>query len=401
MIARPGVRQKLVTVVLLATMLVIHNAHRTGVVTVFDDLRLRFDTDYAGVGTIFSAYVFGYGLAQLAMGVAGSRLNARHMLLAGLALSVIFSAVFAGTTSQGVALVARFLLGATGALLYTPSIKLGIVLFERSERGKVLGVLQAGAGVGSSGAMIAVPALEGVFGLTGAFLSLTALTASALVAAIFLVPGDAPVSEERAEAAPLNLTRRADFWQLVAISFVGMLAIYGLLTWLPTYLTDDFGYSQVRAGTVASLANLALLLAAPLVGEAADLPHGRNGVVVGGSALAALSFGLMVAGQSIPIVLVATVLTGLSLAATTAPLMLLAGERFGAAHTARVVGFVAAAAQLGGTLAGSIFGLVLTHGGGFRAVWTACAAFALLRLALLLDLLRRDRRRAVTAEASA
>lgn len=393
-------RRKVVIVGLLAMMLVIHNAHRTGVVTVFDDLRLRFDTDYAGVGTLFSAYVFGYGLAQLAIGLAGSRFNARHMLLAGLTLSVLFSAVFAGTTSQGTALVARFLLGATGALLYTPAINLGIVLFDRAERGKVLGVLQAGAGVGSSGAMIAVPALAGVVGLSGAFLSLSILTAVALVAAFVLVPRDTPVPAARAEVAAVNLSRRPDFWQLVAISFVGMLAIYGLLTWLPTYLTDQFGYSEVRAGTVASLANLALLLAAPLVGAAADLPHGRNGVVVGGSALAAVSFGLMVASQSIAIVLVATVLTGLSLAATTAPLMLLAGERFGAAHTARVVGLVAAAAQLGATLAGSVFGLVLTHGGGFREVWVACAAFALLRLALLLDLLRRDRRREHPVRAS-
>lgn len=113
------------------------------------------------------------------MSIAGSRLNARHTLLTGLALSAIVPPVFAATTSQGVALVTRLLLG---ALLHTSSIKRGTALFERSERGKVLGELQAGAGVGSSGAMIAVPMLEGIVVRASAFLSLTASTTSALAA---------------------------------------------------------------------------------------------------------------------------------------------------------------------------------------------------------------------------
>jgi len=383
-------------------MLVIHNAHRTGVVTVFDGLRLRFGTDYAGVGTLFSAYVLGYGIAQSIVGLVGDRFSAKRLLVTGLAASALFSALFAGTASYGAALAARFLLGATGALLYTPAMKLGIVLFKPEERGRVLGVLQAGAGIGSSGAMILVPALAGLVGLSGAFLSLSLLTAVTLVAAASVLPGEPGIaSSSHAHGEPARLTRRGDFWQLLAASLIGMLAMYGILTWLPTYLTADFGYTEVWAGTVASLANLTLLVAAPIVGWAADLPRGRIMVVTGGSLLAVLVFGLLALSPWMPFVVAATLLSGVSLSATTAPFMLLAGERFGAGQTARVVGLMATAGQLGATLAGSVFGFVLERGGGFQAVWLACGAFALVRLVLLLDLIRRDRRRPRASDAAA
>lgn len=384
--------RKRATVALLAMMLVVHNAQRMGVVTLFDDLRLRFSIDYGGAGTLFSAYVFGYAIAQSVVGIFGDRYNAKRMLISGLVLSTTFSAIFAGTHSYVLALGARFFLGATGALLYTPSMKLGILLFQREERGRVLGVLQAGAGIGSSGAMIVVPFLAGLFGLTGGFLSLPIVSAAVLALALLLLPDTpaAPRVVQTVAAAP-GIARRPDFWQLISVSLVGMLAAYGLLTWLPTFLTNEFGYSEVAAGSLASIANVALLIAAPLVGMAADLPHGRAGVILGGSALATGAFAAMIVSQQLGLVLAVTVLIGISLAATTAPMMLFAGERFGPEQTARVIGLMSTAAQLGATLAGSVYGFLLAHGGTFQLIWIVCALLALIRLVLLLDLLRRDR----------
>lgn len=51
----PPKRRSGATVALLAGSAVIHNAHRMGVTPLFGELRDRFHTDYAGVGTLFSA----------------------------------------------------------------------------------------------------------------------------------------------------------------------------------------------------------------------------------------------------------------------------------------------------------------------------------------------------------
>jgi len=388
--------EKALTIALLAAMLVVHNAQRTGVVPLFTDLQPRFGVDYAGVGTLFAAYVFGYAIFQAIVGIVGDRFNARLLLLTGLALSALFSAVFAGTRTYELALIARFLLGATGAFLYTPAMKLGITLFARTERGRVMGILQSGAGLGAVGALILVPIGATRFGMTGGLFTLPVFTLVILIVAAMLLP-DAPPQERapRVAGARAGIGWRPDFWQLLAISFTGMLATYGLLTWLPTYLTKTFGYSTVRAGTFASAANIALLIAAPLVGMLTDLPHGRTLVVLGGSALAFACYVAIVPKEPIAVIFVITILVGISLAATTAPLMLFAGERFAVGETARVVALMATVAQIGATLAGVVFGVLLAHSNRFQVIWLSCALLSLIRLVLLIPffLRRRERRR--------
>jgi MFS family permease len=385
-------RHKGAIAALLAAMLVIHNVHRTAVVPLLDDLRVHFATDYRGAGTLFAAYVLGYAMFQVVVGFVGDRFNARHLLIGGLLLSMALSALFAWTRSYQLALLARMLLGATGALLYTPAMKLGITLFERGERGRVLGVLQAGAGLGIVGALIAVPLGARQFGLTGGFLTLSLFTAAVVLPAVGLLP-DAPGQPPAARVvASLPLGGRADFWQLLLVSFTGMLAGYGLLTWLPTYLTRTFGYSAVQAGSLASLSNVALLVGAPVVGMLADLPRGRTGVLLGGSALALVGFLALIPSQPAITVLVTSILMGVSLAATTAPLMLFAGERFGPDETARAIGLLATAAQLGATLAGVVYGAILAYQDSFQLMWIACALLAFLRLGILLNLMVQDRR---------
>ncbi len=386
--------KKALTIALLAAMLIVHNAQRTGVVPLFTDLQPRFGVDYAGVGTLFAAYVFGYAIFQAIVGLVGDRFNARSLLLTGLALSTLFSAAFAGTRSYELALVARFLLGATGSFLYTPAMKLGITLFARTERGRVMGILQSGAGLGAVGALILVPIGTAQLGMTGGLLALPVFTLLILVVAAIMLP-DAPPQERtvRVPGSRAGIGWRADFWQLLAISFTGMLATYGLLTWLPTYLTTTFGYSTVRAGTFTSAANIALLVAAPAVGMLADLPQGRTLVVLGGSALAFACYVAIVPKEPIPVIFIITILVGVSLAATTAPLMLFAGERFTAGETARVVALMATVAQIGATLAGVVFGLLLAHSNRFKVIWIACVVLSLIRLVLLTPffLHRRDR----------
>lgn len=201
------------TIVLLAAMLVVHNAQRMAVVSLFDALRGRFATDYAGVGALFAAYVVGYALFQTVVGLVGDRFDAKRLLLSGLLLSAVFSALFARTRTYELALVTRFLLGASGALLYTPAMKLGITLFSRHERGRVLGMVQAGAGLGIVGALTLVPFAVEQLGTAGGFLTLPAFTLAVLLPAARVLPGAAQTSAPIAAAGGATLGRRADFWQ--------------------------------------------------------------------------------------------------------------------------------------------------------------------------------------------
>jgi predicted MFS family arabinose efflux permease len=278
---RPGL-----TVALLAGMLLVHNAQRMSVVPLFDPLRARYGIDYAGVGTLFAAYVLGYAIFQALIGLVGDRFEPRKLLLTGLALSAVWSALFAFAGNFELALALRFLLGATSALLYTPTMTLGILLFGREQRGRVLGTIQTGAGVGMGGALVVIPLLAAHFGLVASFLAPPVISLVLLALATRLLPRAEARNQVRGAAAAVGLSRRPDFWNLLTINFSGMLASYGILTWLPTYLTNDFGFSTVGAGSLSALFNVAMLLSAPLVGILADRRGGRIGVLAGGSALA-------------------------------------------------------------------------------------------------------------------
>jgi predicted MFS family arabinose efflux permease len=222
-------------------MLVIHNAQRMSVVPVFDALRGRYGIDYAGVGSLFAAYVLGYAIFQTMIGLVGDRFDPRRLLLVGLLSSALWSALFAFAGNFEVALVLRFLLGATSALLYTPAMSLGILLFGRAQRGRVLGTIQTGAGIGMGGALVVVPLALAHVGFVAGFLTMPLLALALFALATrYLPPVGKRATVERA-SGQVALRRRPDFWTLLAINFSGMLACYGLLTWLPTYLTHDFG----------------------------------------------------------------------------------------------------------------------------------------------------------------
>lgn len=392
---RPGL-----TVALLAGMLVVHNAQRMSVVPLFDPLRARYDIDYAGVGTLFAAYVLGYAIFQALIGLVGDHFAPRRLLLTGLALSALWSALFAFAGDFHLALVLRFLLGATSALLYTPTMTLGILLFGRAQRGRVLGTIQTGAGVGMGGALIVIPLLAARFGLVTSFLAPPIVSLMLLALAARLLPQAEAQTQARGAAAAAGLSRRLDFWNLLTINFSGMLASYGILTWLPTYLTRDFGFSTVGAGSLSALFNVAMLLSAPFVGILADRRGGRIGVLAGGSALAVGCYLALVPSQPLALVLLAATLIGVSMSATTAPMMLFGGERFGPAATSRVIGLFSSSAQIGAALAGTIFGFLLARYDSFPLIWAACAALAMVRLVLFAALILRDRVTARNATAA-
>ncbi|HEY8601047.1 MAG TPA: MFS transporter [Thermomicrobiales bacterium] len=382
------------TVALLTGMLIVHNAQRMSVVPVFDALRERYGIDYAGVGTLFAAYVLGYAIFQTVIGLSGDRFDPRRLLLTGLALSALWSALFAFASDFHLALILRFLLGATSALLYTPAMTLGILLFDRAQRGRVLGTIQVGAGVGMGGALIVVPVVLSRAGFSASFLTLPVFAVLLLALASRLLPATAPRERTVRPAGDQSLAQRPDFWNLIAMNFSGMLASYGLLTWLPTYLTRDYGFSAVEAGSLSALLNAAMLLSAPIIGLLVDQRGGRIGVLAVGSMMTVLCYMTIVPHQPLPVIVLIAILIGISMSATTAPMMLFGGERFGAADTSRVVGLFSSAAQVGAALAGSLFGVLLARYDSFPLIWATCAALALVRVLLFAALVTHDRKAA-------
>ncbi|NBE52826.1 MFS transporter [Streptomyces boluensis] len=153
---------------------------------------------------------------------------------------------------------------------------------------------------------------------------------------------------------------------------------YLLIPYLALHLGDDLGLSAAVVGIVLGVRNLSQQGLFLIGGSAADR-LGARGVIIAGCALRTVGFGLFALGDGLPVLLAASVLSGLAGAlfnpAVRAYLALEAGER--KAEAFALFNVFATAGALLGPLLGSALLLV-----DFRtSALTAAGIFAVLTVA--------------------
>lgn len=158
---------------------------------------------------------------------------------------------------------------------------------------------------------------------------------------------------------------------------------YLLVPYLALHLSDDLGLSAAVVGIVLGVRNLSQQGLFLIGGSAADR-LGARGVIIAGCALRTLGFALFALGDGLPVLLAASVLSGLAGAlfnpAVRAYLALEAGER--KAEAFALFNVFATTGALVGPLLGSALLLV-----DFRAsALTAAGIFAVLTVAQALVL---------------
>lgn len=175
--------------------------------------------------------------------------------------------------------------------------------------------------------------------------------------------------------------------QLLLVNQLGVnTGFYLLIPYLAGYLGGGLGLSAALVGVVLGVRNLSQQGLSLIGGTAADRFGARN-VIIAGCALRAVGFGLFALGTSLPVLLGASVLSGLAGAlfnpAVRAYVAVEAGERKEAAFS--LFNVVANAGALIGPLLGSALILV-----NFRvSALVAAGIFAVLTLAQAVLLPRR------------
>jgi predicted MFS family arabinose efflux permease len=350
-------------------LLVLHNAQRLAPVPFFDELRQHLGADYVGVGNLFGAYLFAYALFNIPAGILADRFNTKHLMVTGITLSLLASAVFALAGSYPVAILSRFSLGVAGSFMYVPAVRYVVTSFPAEKRGTVMGVVEVGAGVGMIFALSLIPLLAKQFNLFTAFLALPVLAGAILGAVALKLSTQSPDRRDSTKSRFLTLRVNRSYWYLIVYIFLGMLAHYCVLGWFPTFLRKQFGYSAVEAGLMSTLMTLFFIGASPFTGILSDRLRGRTSVLLSGSILSVTSFALFVVGRDPRVVVGAALISGVSMAFTIPVSMILAGEMFGPTAAGLAVSVAAMTAQIASALSGMVFGYTLQTWNTFDAVW--------------------------------
>lgn len=350
-----------------------------------------------GLASISLAFAFGqlwWGLTQPFAGMVADRIGAGRVLVAGVLLVALGTALIPLMKSSAGLIFAIGVLAAGGAGMAGPSVLMAATtrLVPAERRGLATGVVNAG---GSFGQFVFAPIAQGITAVAGwaaALQSLAAITLLALPAAWVLrghsnapapSAGAAPAKKESTRQAVSKALADPSYRLLCAGFFVCGFHVAFLATHLPGVVAACGLPPQVGAWSLAVI-GLFNIVGSVAMGGAVSRWRMKSllSLVYAVRGVAVLVF--LLAPKTTPVMLVFAAVMGLTFLSTVPPTAGLVAKFFGPANMATLFGIVMVSHQLGGFLGAWLGGKAFEASGNYDWMWYAdialAAAAALLHL---------------------
>ncbi|ROQ35178.1 sugar phosphate permease [Streptomyces sp. PanSC19] len=290
------------TVALLFAAWLVDYADRLVINLVLPSLGAEFDLDRTRQGLVVSAFFLAYALCQIPGGLLADRFGGRRVTLWALLSWSVFTALTGFAWSFAVLLALRFAFGAAEGVFPPASMK---VLVERTtpeERGSANGTVMSSNALAAVVTPLAVAPLVAAFGWRSAFWSTAALGVLVLVAVRLRLPAPLPRTEGAGTPRPAlrAILRKGVLWRFALMMFGYNTIVWGLNTWVPSYLSEEHGVSLTEAGALVAVPALGAAVATVLGGRLSDRLGGRHRlIVVPGMTVAAVALLLMANAPSL------------------------------------------------------------------------------------------------------
>lgn len=346
-----------------------------------------------GLASISLAFAFGqlwWGLTQPFAGMVADRLGAGRVLVVGVLLICIGTAMIPLMTSTWGLVLAIGVLSAGGAGLAGPSVLMGATarLTAPERRGVATGVVNAG---GSFGQFLFAPLAQWISSAAGwavAVQSLAALTLLALPAA-WVLRGNASVATPApamttAALVPADTTRQAiaralrdpNYLMLGAGFFVCGFHVAFIATHLPGVVASC-QLPAVLGAWALGVVGLFNILGSLGVGWAVGRWRMKSllSLVYAARALAVLAF--LLAPKTETTLLVFAAVIGLTYLSTVPPTVGLVAKFYGTANMGTLFGLVMLSHQVGGFLGAYLGGKAFEWTGSYNWLWYADIVLAI------------------------
>ncbi|MFF8381460.1 MFS transporter [Streptomyces sp. NPDC015661] len=284
------------TVVLLFAAWLVDYADRLVINLVLPSIGAEFDIDRTQQGLVVSAFFLSYALCQIPGGLLADRFGGRRVTLWALLSWSVFTALTGFAWSFAVLLALRLAFGAAEGVFPPASMKVLVERTRPEERGAANGKVMSSNALAAVLTPLAVAPLVAAFGWRSAFWSTAALGVLALIAVRLLLPAPLPGTQEAGVPRPplRTVLRKGVLWRFALMMFGYNTIVWGLNTWVPSYLSEEHGVSLTSAGALVAVPALGAAVATVLGGRLADRLGGRHRVIiVPGMAVAAVALLLM------------------------------------------------------------------------------------------------------------
>lgn len=307
-VKKTNIRWWLITVLLIGA--VVNYLDRSNLSIANTTIAKEFGLSSTQMGLLLSAFLWPYALANLPAGWLVDKYGPKKMFAWASGLWSVATVASAFTNTYSALYAMRMLLGVSESPFFTSGIKVTERWFSKEERGLPTSIINTGSQIANA---IAPPLLtvllltmswRGMFVVIGAagfivmFVWLKIYRDPDYVAnKVKAVPKEEIKSSHTSQAKWSQLFKYKSTWFMIIGNFGIMFTIWVYLTWLPSYLETERGFSLKQTGWIAAIPFLAGIIGVLLGGAISDrfIRKGVHAVtarkipIVGGAILAAAS----------------------------------------------------------------------------------------------------------------
>lgn len=284
---------------------------------------------------------------------------------------------------------ACFLIGAAGNGTTQMGYGGAVASWFTRRRGLALACVMAGVGIGSLAHPVIAERLIAGYGWRSAYvvLAATVLLIGIPPSALWLRRRESPRGQRRRGGMGVREPlARCEFWLLVAVLFLGSLAVNGTLTHMAAHLTDR-GMTAAEAALATGILGVANLFGRLMTGWLLDRYFGPR---LSALLLVSMAAGFLVllGARTAPAAALAAVLIGVGLGGEADVTPYLLSRYFGLSSFSTLYGVTWTFYALAGGIGPVLFGRAFDSSGGYDAVLRAAAGLTLAAAALMFGLRR-------------
>jgi D-galactonate transporter len=364
------------------------------------------------MGIILSSFVWPYAIMNLPSGWAVDRFGTKILMTISVAIWSIVSILTGFARTIGSFIGIRVILGMGESVMFPAAIKATSAWFPKSEKGTATSIFIGGTQVGLAISPPLCTALMLAFGWKAMFFVIGSIGFLALLGWIIIYADPAKhkwVSQDELEyiaagrdsveaikTSPkesvtwtqwIKLFSHFSTWAMMIGNFALQYLFWFYITWIPTYLVKEQGFSLSKTGIYASLPFIAGTLGVLLGGRISDMLikrgksrlDGRRYTIAFGAVLTSIA--LLITAFANNQVLAVTLLTvGMfTYSLCSAPIWTLATD---IVETPRYIASIGSIQNFGGFLGGAfapiVTGLLISTQGGFTLALVITGILALI-----------------------
>ncbi|MFF0429062.1 MFS transporter [Streptomyces sp. NPDC004520] len=279
----PASRTVRTTVVLLFVAWLVDYADRLVINLVLPSFGEEFGLGRGQQGLVVSAFFLAYALCQIPGGWLADRFGARRVICWALLAWSLFTALTGFAWSFAALLVLRFAFGAAEGVFPPASMKALVERTRPEERMGANGLVMSSNAIAAIVTPLAVAPLIAVFGWRSAFFSTAALGVAVYVAVRLRLPAPLPRATDDSPTAGRGVRevlRVGVLWRFALMMFGYNVIVWGLTTWMPSYLSEERGVPLASAGALMAVPALGAAAATILGGRISDRLGGHHRKVI-------------------------------------------------------------------------------------------------------------------------